>query len=173
VKKIIAIVGLFVFLFDVAGIFFVYKTKQILIRQQIEEQIKNGINKNELIKIIVNPENAYKVEWQNKNEFRIDGISYDIVSKNNFGEKTTIYYCINDKQETILFSRLLKMKRRKDSKNHDGTTASKFFKLLQNMDYVVHKEPLTNNFSKLLSNTNGGNHYISPLLSILSPPPKQ
>jgi len=79
--------------------------KQYVIRKEIKRQIKNSIPKEELhILTFFSPETD--VEWVREGkEFIFGKRMFDVVQKEIKGD-STIFHCINDKEEAILFANL-------------------------------------------------------------------
>ena len=108
-KRILSILFLFVFLFNLAGYFIVFEVRQYSAKQEMKIFIKNNIPENELTKIIIpNSEltsSSSEFRQTEENEFVYQGKYYDIVNKKTDGNNT-IFYCINDKNEEKLFEEL-------------------------------------------------------------------
>lgn len=104
-----AILLLLFMLLQSGGYFFVFKLQQFEIRQDIKQQIKAGVPKEELTLLKIP-----KV-WEEKpnslfqpihaRELRYAGTMYDVVRQEAHAD-TTWYYCLSDEKETQLFANL-------------------------------------------------------------------
>ena len=76
------------------------------IREKVENKIIKSLKKSELICIIANAENLPKIEWERPaKEFKFEGNLYDIAyTENDCG--INYYYCLSDKDETILKTKI-------------------------------------------------------------------
>lgn len=143
-----------------------FKYLQHNIQQEINNEIKEGLNEKDLSVVIIPLKDENKIIWTKKNkEFKYKGLMYDVVkTKIKNGKK--YYYCINDVKEKQLITSFFRNNRRKN----------KFlFKLKKNLS----KKYLSKKFSTKVSikNTNvfvfeNQAFYKSKILEVLSPPPK-
>lgn len=130
-KKVISIFLFGIFLFNMAGYFIAFKSFQYQIKKEIKAEIKRNINPNELTTIVIDKKQTNKIEWlEEGKEMNYNGKLYDVVrlTKN---DTSITYYCINDKQEELLFANL---------EEHIGA-------------HVAANKPIKNQASKKLSNT--------------------
>ena len=79
------------------------------IREKVEQKLIKSLNKSELVCVVDNDKNSPKIEWERpEKEFRFEGNLYDVVYKEKaFG--VTYYYCLSDKDETILEAKIDKL----------------------------------------------------------------
>jgi hypothetical protein len=107
------------FAFHAGGYLVVFNWQQNLVREEINEQMLKGVPDKELILIKIPFKIQYEdpsvFKWIHDKEFRYQGQLYDIVRSEQVG-KTTWFYCIHDKHETMLVSSLNKLKK-KDGNN--------------------------------------------------------
>lgn len=171
-KRTISIIILLVFFFDVAGEFVVFKIRQASIKREIKRQIKRSVPKEELYTIIVTQSNENELVWKEKNEFVYRGSMYDIVTKETSNDTTT-YYCINDLQEEHLFAHLNELvKNKTGNKNPIGKIVDNLVKLFSAVDFK------TDNVYHFTYNSPSDFctcfilGYVSPIISISSPPPQ-
>lgn len=178
-KKIAAIILLFVFAFNLGGFFLVFKIKQYYVRQEIKHRIKQGVPDDELILITVTPAIQHKLEWEfeweDEKEFRYEGMMYDVVKTEVIDETTIAYYCISDEQETTLFANLDEQVKKNRDINNDNTendSLEDMFKLLSD----IYAQPQKDNTTFIQPNATTTfeyvSHYSSHSLDIASPPPK-
>jgi hypothetical protein len=87
------------------GMFPVFKMKQYVIRKEIKRRIKNSIPEEELhVLTFHSPESD--VEWVREGkEFILGDRMYDVVHQEIKGD-STVFHCVNDKEEAILFAHL-------------------------------------------------------------------
>lgn len=87
------------------GILPIFKMKQYSVRKEIKRRIKNSIPEEELhILTFLSPETD--VEWVREGkEFVFGQRMYDVVHKEIKGD-STVFHCVNDKEEALLFAHL-------------------------------------------------------------------
>lgn len=172
--RLYAIVLLSIFALDVTAVFFVFKVQQFQIRKEVKRQIKRGVPEEELFKITVTSENRHLLNWRKDHEFQLDGQLFDVVRSEQPDEDTTLYFCISDQQETVLFANLDELLRKNnDPLKRTGKTLQIFLKLFSNFYFQPFKggeacfdvspRPKPWKFST---------PYSAPFINILSPPPK-
>lgn len=109
----IAIFLLSLLIFQSVGFLMIFSIQQQVIRNQIKQQIIDGIPDHELVVIKIPFETELSqsttFKWIKKNEFRYYGMMYDIVRK-KVVDKVTWYYCLEDKKEKLLYDRQEKNK---------------------------------------------------------------
>ena len=107
IKKVISLILLFFILFVSNGYFLYFKYLQYSIRQEVREEIKNGLKGKDLPLIIVSPAKGEEIVWTEKGkEFKYKGSMYDI-AKTQIKNGKKYYYCINDVKEKNLISNFL------------------------------------------------------------------
>jgi predicted transcriptional regulator len=143
-----------------------FKYLQHNIQQEINNEIKEGLNEKDLSVVIIPLKDENKITWTKKNkEFKYKGLMYDVVkTKIKNGKK--YYYCINDVKEKKLITSFFRNNRRKN-------------KSLLKLKKILSKKYLSKKFSKRISikNTNlylfeNQEFYKSKILEVLSPPPE-
>jgi hypothetical protein len=119
------------------------------IREKVEHKILKSLKKSELICIVADDKNLPKIEWEHlEKEFRFEGNLYDVVySENALG--VTHYYCLSDKDETILEAKIDKLLENQTEKLPFGNQSKLIFSFLLE-PLISHHKP-TFNF-----------HYFSP-----------
>lgn len=121
-------------MFNMTGVFIVFKIEQFQIRREIKRQIKGGIPEEELHFFSISHKQYEALDWERKDiEFRLGDLMFDIVRYQVEGDEIHLY-CVNDKEEKILFAKLDEMVKRKmdhDSKspNSSANLFVKFFKI--------------------------------------------
>ena len=172
-KNATAFFLLFIFSFNIGGVYVIFKIQQHDIRKEIVHQIKQGISEKELTSITVSSENENQLIWKDKEEFSYKGTMYDIVHVVILNENTKVYQCISDSQETNLIAKYNKelQKKRKDKNNR--TNSVKTLKFLEKINPIPQKEELAFSNKKIRPNFVYHENYASLSLEISSPPPKK
>jgi len=176
-KKILSILFLVVFVYNLAGFFIVFKFEQYAVKSDIKSLLRKNIpdSKFEMIRIsnaeIISGTSDFRYLDDN-NEFFYKGRLYDIARSSNDGT-TTVFYCINDKNEEQLFTQLEEHIQRNSDQNIPGK--SQTANLLKGMikDYILHKSAV------LFSFTNSDVIFCEKqqclseqFTSVFTPPPK-
>ena len=105
-KKAVTLFLLFIFLFNTAGYYFVYKSAQYRVKKEMQSEIISAVNSGKLKNITINKNNLQDIEWlENGKEMRYNNQFYDIV-KSSETFSTITFYCINDTKEDALFTNL-------------------------------------------------------------------
>ena len=175
-KKIISILLLILFLFNVSGYFVVFKLRQYNAREEMKTRIKQNLRDEEMEVIIIqNSEINSPLSdfcFIEEDEFRYKGNLYDIVRKKTEGSNT-VFYCINDKQEEKLFDGLNEhIKRNTDqntpTKDKSNTLTKSIVKeaLPEKPDFIAYSVNQHILYFKYNSLTN------KQFIPVPSPPPK-
>ncbi len=155
------------------GYLVVFKVQQYQIRREIIHNIESGIPESQLSCITVNKENKNKIIWKHSKEFHYQGEMYDVVKAEKLDDETTVYYCINDSQETHLFAKLDKhLKKTGKNKNQRSFPLKIVFKILPKPDSRFENLIAKISEENRKSNFKYAKFYTSPELEISSPPPK-
>lgn len=94
------------FLFNISGYFIAFKVLQYQVRKEIKSEIKQQLSRSDLTTIAIKKAKKNAILWEEENkEFYYGGALYDIVKSCETND-SIFYYCINDKQEEILFDNL-------------------------------------------------------------------
>jgi hypothetical protein len=107
-KKIFSIFLLLIFLFNLAGYFIVFKIMQCSVQQEMKTYLENNPSSKETETIVIpNSElaSSSRLKFIDDDEFTYNGKLYDIVSKKTVNG-STVFYCMNDKQEEKLYAAL-------------------------------------------------------------------
>lgn len=111
---------------------------QLKVRKEIKTILKKTVPEHELHLISFSRKSIKDIDWKKEGkEFRHKGIMYDVV-KYKQDSDSVFYYCINDQQETRLFSHLddLINKQIDDDKSANGRMAKNLFKLFAPFKYI-------------------------------------
>ncbi len=89
------------------GYVILHEVQLKVVKREIKRSIKNKVPLQHLTKIVIHKNNQDLLNWKDDHEFKMGQEMFDIVY---FIKKadTTIYFCINDKQEKKLFENLEK-----------------------------------------------------------------
>ncbi len=175
-KKSLSILLLSLLIFNMTGIFIVFKIEQAHIRKSIKHQIKAGIPEEELHIFNLSKVEYIKLDWVRPDiEFRKNKEMFDIVHMKSLHDSVRLY-CVNDKEEAILFAQLDKMikKKMQQESNSSNSPITKVLKLF-NLIYISNQ---TENKSLTYYRMNKKSYhyytnlYDSPLIKQPSPPPK-
>lgn len=107
-----------------------FPLQQFRIRKEIKSHIKHGLSEDELQSISFTPELSADMIWMKDHEFSLHGEMFDIVYRDTCPDGSIQLYCINDKQEKVLFEHLDDLVRK--STRHDdpaSRTASQLFQV--------------------------------------------
>ena len=172
-KKVLPIVLLAIFLFNVGGYFIAFKVEQYQEKEKIELEIKAGVNKEDLSKIVINKADLASVEWTEADqEMRYNNSLFDVV-RSEETPTTMIYYCINDSKEDSLITDLdnhinthviANNKTEKNSKKSTDNVTKLYFSTKQKIGTV-----------SILSSQNHTPYHLictSTILEINAPPPE-
>src|ERR1700752_1646020 len=104
-KKTGSIFLLSIFLFNTMGYFIAFKISQVEIKQGIRKDIEKGIMGNSVSKIVIENSELASVNWVEDDEFEYNNERYDLIKKSE-NRTNTIFYCINDSEESSLFGNM-------------------------------------------------------------------
>jgi len=134
---------IFAVLFNIGGAYVIFETARMNIRREVKRKIKAGVPEDQLHTLrFLNSEienGTAGIHWKESREFEYKGCMYDIVHTKYSGDYT-IYECVNDVQEEVLFAQLDKMTKEASSK--DQNTRQKTRTLLQ---LLIHEAIVDNN----------------------------
>lgn len=92
-------------LFQAGGFFVVFKVQQSIIRKEVKQAIKKGVDEKNLVSIFMDQNTNNEIVWKNSHEFMLNGRMYDVVRTEKVNG-TIKYLCLDDNQETELFKKL-------------------------------------------------------------------
>ncbi len=165
-KKITAILLLFIFLFNIMGYYAVFEIMRRQVRVEMKEKMASSIEKVEMLEI---PDgiSAGEFYWVHSREFIYLGKMYDVIKKEKKALSTLIY-CIHDQKEERLLAGF--------QKNLDPNNRL-LLSMLSHIIQDVVSQPFYR-FTAIL--TADGYGFPQPLFSIpstfltpVSPPPEQ
>jgi len=175
-KKLLSTVLLLIFLFQMAGYYFVFKIQQREIKKEFKRLLFAGIAEDKLVVIEFDknrkPGKGEEIKFIENHEILYHNTFYDIVRKEIHGSVTK-YFCIADHDETILFAQLNKVLKNEMNKKSDRKKQNTSLKQMSNLFAFSVIRPDFNAFS--LDFSSGINYQFSLKLwnpSKLTPPPK-
>ncbi|MBL0308375.1 MAG: hypothetical protein IPP77_01330 [Bacteroidetes bacterium] len=170
-KRLGLLILLFIFIFYSTGLLLIFKVQQYRVRTEIKAQIKRGLSNDQLHVITAYPGNAAMFLWEDKNEFRYQGVMYDVVRKRRV-EQATIYYCINDEQETGLLASIEQQFDKNDDTRKSSTVPMKnLLRILFSLFYEPAPSLWIRTPDILLSFQEYTHQYPCRVKEVLSPPP--
>lgn len=173
-KKVLSILLLLIFLYNLTGYYVVFRVLQYRVRREIKYRIKQNISDDELVLISISITDDKCLTWTKPNkEFRYKEEMYDIVRQET-KEDMILYYCVHDFKESKLFSDLDghvqrhiadNPKQRKKAENLlKKVTKDYFFQVL--IINNSHRASQNLKYKKYLQ------AYNSICLDVITPPPK-
>lgn len=164
---------LFIFTFNLGGSYVILKIQQYQLHREIIHQIKSGISEKDLTSVAINSENEKEFIWKDGEEFSYKGEMYDVVYVEILNEKSKIYYCIPDSQETNLIAKYHKELQKKQKNKNNRTNSVKTVKFLQKINPLPQKEEVAFTSNTVHTNFIYYENYSPLSLEISSPPPKK
>ncbi len=139
-KTLLSLALLFALLLKMGGFYAILSVEREEIREEVEQKIIKSLKKSELICIVANPENLSKIEWERTGkEFSFEGDLYDVAySENALG--VTYYYCLSDKDETILEAKIDKLLENQTDKSPFGNQSKSMLNFLSE-PLTIHQNP--------------------------------
>lgn len=107
-RKISSFLLLLCFVAPLGLTFSILKVKQWQVREQIERDILQGIDKGELVQFTFSKLESEELDWEHEREFMFKGQSYDVVEQEIKGDSIT-YYVWWDKVETKIKNQLAEL----------------------------------------------------------------
>jgi hypothetical protein len=166
VRKIIPFFIIWIFLTGSGGYFFFFKFQQVLNFNAIQERLLKQAKQSKLDVLIFDAGKEIGVKWVKKRkEFIYQNKIYDIVSI-KFSGKHVLYYCFDDKKEKKLITDF-------ENKNHKNNQTNQIFKRISYSQFII-PAPLYKSFRMIVACRyfQPFCHYLSPVSSTISPPPK-
>jgi hypothetical protein len=123
---------LLVLLFNIGGVFVVFKIQQYSARKEMKRKIKESLHSSDLLVISISESDTVQPDWQDDHEFRYKDTMYDVVRTKHIAS-TTFYYCINDEKESVLFDHLDEELQKDENSSKAGGLMKNLLSLLSNM----------------------------------------
>lgn len=133
-RKTVSILFLLAIVGSQSGYYLFNVLQQYQLKEQVKKQLVENITDSSLQLIVANQHYSFRWEEEGK-EFYQDGQLYDVV-KSVTKDGNTILYCINDKKEEELLSRL-----EKETKSANGNAALQILKIPLTDNYFQQIEP--------------------------------
>ena len=165
-NKFISVILALLFLFYVAGIYLVFSLIQYSVREEMEEEIKGGIEEKDIFVITVYGIDREEIDWiRPEKEFMYKGEMYDVVKTETSGCKKSIF-CISDTREKQLLDNFKRH-------THSGKEIESKVKLL--FSKIFFYQNITFNYQIFSSDVSFHSiidQYKSLISKIPLPPPK-
>ncbi len=172
-QKLVAFLLILFFSLHLAGDLITFNVQRYHIRREMRREIAAGIPADELTQIRVSNELVSQLGWEFTDEFKYNGMWYDVVARKPQGAHHTVFYCLKDSDETRLYARYAQhFKDAKNTKKHRHVSSKISFKYLPRQNYFSTQELATTLENALLPFFRSSG-YRSPHLEITSPPPQQ
>jgi hypothetical protein len=175
IKSLITLLLLVLIVFHFNGQFVVFKVLEYRIKKEIKTKIKMGVAEEELIVLKIpksleeNPNKDF--HRIHEKEFRFKGEMYDVVKKYE-KDDTTFYYCIHDKEETLLFANLGKLIKNEFGNPEKKKDINRYTNLISSFYYKSDTEFLQNPFCSQFKFITPDYHLTTTALSPSTPPPE-
>jgi hypothetical protein len=129
-RKATAILLLMVFLFEAGGYFVYFTLERAAAQCEMAAFMARLKSEENLIWIEWNTDNAADFEWKHDREFRLHGVMYDVMRREQSDDGNTLLICHPDKRESALYRAL----EGKSKKSHpDGKLAEHFCSLVRTL----------------------------------------
>ncbi|MEO9218882.1 MAG: hypothetical protein ABI315_09920 [Bacteroidia bacterium] len=165
-----------ILLLNIVGYYPIFKIAEWRIQNTVKQQIKKNLSKKDLhlLSFLIDKKNDVKWERKEK-EFEYKGELYDVVQSETIGDKIN-YYCINDIEETLLFSYLdtVISKEVANRSSPIRKNIQDLFKVFSNSICYTNKNTLYNSPQKQ-QHGHSTHPFLenSYILKKITPPPKQ
>lgn len=166
IRKYISIGILFIILFNIGGYYMWFGVMQYRIRKEIKQEIRKGLNDNDLILFEISDNSKTDLNWiEAGKEFSFNAEMYDVVKEKKLKNKT-LYYCINDRKEEQLIANY------KETHNTKKETDKKLRIITPFQYFQSHFETRNYKHAISISYPNLIFLYTSNIPDVHSPPPK-
>lgn len=112
------------------------------LKKEIKSLLKKGVPKEELVQFTFSESEIADLTWLKKNEFQFQGSLYDVVRSSKQANGLTVFECISDSQEKVLFARLGQTISNNLGDDDHQTPVSNWFKLIK-LPYLSTSEDIT------------------------------
>ncbi len=167
-KKILSILLVSVFFYNIIGFYLNYSMEQFRIKEEVKEKIISSLPESELTILKISSSDKGKISWLDEGkEFRYKGEMFDLV-KTKQGTDTTCYYCFCDSRENKLLSSLDKLVREQSDRSqsrsvHKNQVINYFF---QETSFTQFNHESSVQYPTYVS----GHQFIDT--DVLTPPPR-
>jgi hypothetical protein len=134
-RKATAILLLLVFLFEGGGYFVYFTLERAAAQLEMAAFMTRLKSEEHLIRIEWNAGNAGDFQWKHEREFRLRGVMYDVIRKEQSDDGSIVLICHPDKRESAVY-RSLESKSKKNKP--DGKLAEHFCTLT----HTIPEEPV-------------------------------
>jgi len=139
------------------------------LRKEMIERIKEDIPSSELTSITMTSENKTDFDWRDTNEFKYEGVMYDVVRTEKVNSETTVYHCLTDHLEMKLLTQL-EAQKNKNSNQDKNSPLKEVLKVFLKVETLKNQQLVSTNLRRPINIINI-NFYNSLTLEVSSPPP--
>ncbi|OFX28661.1 MAG: hypothetical protein A2X08_16605 [Bacteroidetes bacterium GWA2_32_17] len=172
-KRLTSILLLFLLTINIVGFVFVFEIQRYTIKKEVAKTLSNFIPANNVTVITVSSLNKKNIIWKEKNEFKYNGLMYDVINKEILSNGTVKYFCLLDKKENNLNKKLNNIINNNLDSQSKTSDISKILVKLFAVNYIPTKKiefVFCNNVQNIKCFTT--EFYTSIKLDLQSPPPK-
>ena len=139
------------------------------LRKEMIERIKEDIPSSELTSITMTSENKTNFDWRDTNEFKYEGVMYDVVKTEKVNSETTVFYCLTDHLEMKLLAQL-ETQKNKNSNQDKNSPLKEVLKVFFKVESLNGQRFVSTESRRPITIINI-NFYNSLTLDVSSPPP--
>jgi hypothetical protein len=159
-------------LFTLIGHHIIFHIQQLGIKAEMKKMVRSTLSREEeqVFSFSVNDKTIAKPEWENENEFRLDGKMYDVIEK-KIENGEMVIRCVSDDKETDLIKRYEKIN--SDAGNSSKSKTALLIKLISTPYVTLLNSELPVNNNQPSQKPSLVLHIISKDRSdVLTPPPQ-
>lgn len=168
-KRLFAFVLLLIFAYNFIGNYAYIMLQKYHLRKEMIERIKEDIPSSELTSITMTSENKTDFDWRDTNEFKYEGVMYDVVRTEKVNSETTVYHCLTDHLEMKLLTQL-EAQKNKNSNQDKNSPLKEVLKVFLKVETLKNQQLVSTNLRRPINIINI-NFYNSLTLEVSSPPP--
>ena len=172
-KRLASILLLFLLTINIVGFVFIFEIQRYTIKKEVARTLYKYIPSSKVSVITISSLNKNNIIWNDKNEFKYNGLMYDVIKKEILSNGTVKYYCLIDKDENNLNNKITNFVNNNLDSQSKTNDISKIQVKLFAVNYIPAKKiefVFCNNVHKIKSFTT--EFYSSLKLDLQSPPPK-
>jgi hypothetical protein len=142
------------------------------IKKEMKKRIAEDTSSNQKVQFVFDENTFQNLDWVEENEFRLNGIMYDVIKEVKSTDGNHYIQCLEDDKETWLFEELNRQSHENSAGSDKQKNMQKLLKLFS-ITYVAANNAFSLNESIIIiPNFFYSEHYTSIYANILSPPPK-
>lgn len=172
-KRLVSILLLFILTINIVGFIFIFEIQRFTIKKEVAKTLYKYIPASQVTVITVSSLTKNNIVWKDKQEFKYNGLMYDVINKEVLDNGDIKYFCLLDKKENKLNKQISNYVNN-NLDNHSKTSdISKILIKLFAVNYIPAKKiefVICNNVQNIKCFTT--KLYYSIKLDLQSPPPK-